>query len=148
MPLIAFTADQSMDRIAPQMVVIIEIFIAKGQTINALAEQLLDTVLYMERVAVVDEQPAKSPNKPLRCSNSRKTSLPHHWRGIHPRNRPPLFAMLTLEITNSARYTLSSKRRLVCKLNLLHIRNLQQINAALRLEIFGLARFHVEVSTI
>jgi hypothetical protein len=43
---ITLTADQSMDWIAPQMVVVIEIFIAKYQTINALAEQLLDTVLY------------------------------------------------------------------------------------------------------
>jgi hypothetical protein len=44
-----------MHRIAPQMVVVIEIFIAKYQTINPLTHQLLDTVLYIERVAVVDE---------------------------------------------------------------------------------------------
>jgi hypothetical protein len=31
---IAFTADQSMDWIAPQMVVIIEVFTAKDQIIN------------------------------------------------------------------------------------------------------------------
>jgi hypothetical protein len=42
---IALTADQSMDRITPQMVVIIEIFVAKYQTINPLAHQLLDVVV-------------------------------------------------------------------------------------------------------
>jgi uncharacterized protein with PQ loop repeat len=38
---IALTADQSMDRITPQMVVIIEIFVVKYQTINPLAHQIL-----------------------------------------------------------------------------------------------------------
>jgi len=58
---IAFTADQSMDRIAPQMVVIIKIFIAKYQTINPLAHQLLDTVLDIARIAVVDETTGEIP---------------------------------------------------------------------------------------
>src|SRR6516164_2263568 len=33
------------------------------------------------------------------------------WRGNHPRNLPPLFGFLSLEITSSVLYTLSSKRR-------------------------------------
>ena len=50
-----------MDRITPQMVGTIEIFVAKYQTINPLAHQLLDTVLDIARVAVVDETPGEIP---------------------------------------------------------------------------------------
>ena len=43
------------------MVVIIKIFIAKYQTINPLAHQLLDTVLDIARIAVVDETTGEIP---------------------------------------------------------------------------------------
>ena len=58
-----------------------------------------------------DEQLMRFPND-LPIALERNNFPAHHWRGIHPRNRPLLFEILTLEITNSARYTLSSKRRL------------------------------------
>jgi hypothetical protein len=69
---IALTADQSTDRIAPQLVVIIEVFIAKYQSINPLTHQLLDTVFYIERRATT------SPRRPcfrIRFALSRKEKL-------------------------------------------------------------------------
>jgi hypothetical protein len=47
-----------MDRVAPQMVMIIEVFIAQHQAIDALTKELLKAMFYIARVGVVDETAA------------------------------------------------------------------------------------------
>jgi len=44
-----------MDRIKPQMVMIIEIFVAQDQAMNPLTDKLLNAVFDITRVTVVDE---------------------------------------------------------------------------------------------
>ena len=55
---IAFAADQSMDWIASQVVVIIEVFIAQHQSIDSLTKELLNAMFNIARVPVVDETAA------------------------------------------------------------------------------------------
>jgi hypothetical protein len=55
---IPFATDQSIDWIAPQMVMIIEVFIGQHQTIDALTKQLLNAMFNIALVPVVDETAA------------------------------------------------------------------------------------------
>src|ERR1700757_3559577 len=52
---IALAGDQAMDGIKPQMVMIIEIFVAQDQAMNPLTDKLLNAVFDITRVTVVDE---------------------------------------------------------------------------------------------
>ena len=56
---IAFAADQCMQRIASQMVMIIEIFVAQQQSVNPLTDQLYHPVFDIALVTVVDETVGK-----------------------------------------------------------------------------------------
>ena len=47
-----------MDRIAPQMVVIIEVFIAQHKTIDALTKELLNAMFNVALIPIVDETAA------------------------------------------------------------------------------------------
>jgi hypothetical protein len=52
-----------MDRIASQMVMIIEIFVAQDQAVDPLAHQLLDAMFNVTLVTVVDETAGKIPQQ-------------------------------------------------------------------------------------
>jgi len=56
---IAFAAERGLQRIASQLVMIIEVFIAQDQALNTLSEQFLQAVFNITRVAVVDETVAQ-----------------------------------------------------------------------------------------
>ena len=58
------------------MVMIIEIFVAQYQSVNPLSDQLDHAVLDIALVPVVDKQLAKSFNKPLCRSSSRRIKPP------------------------------------------------------------------------
>ena len=55
---IPFTTDQSMDRVAPQMVMIIKVLVAQYQAIDPLTQQLLNAMFNIALVPVVDETAA------------------------------------------------------------------------------------------
>src|SRR5580704_21924 len=57
---IPLAGDQPMDGIKPQMVMIIEIFVAQDQPMNPLTDKLLNAVFDITRVTVVDETVRKS----------------------------------------------------------------------------------------
>ena len=44
-----------MDRVASQMVMIIEVFLAQHQTIDSLTQELLNAILNIALIPVVDE---------------------------------------------------------------------------------------------
>src|SRR5271166_3712250 len=113
---IALAGDQAMDGIKPQMVMIIEIFVAKHQAMNPLADKFLNAVFDITLVTVIDEASRKNPVT-TRCGAPVRAILthPHRWRGNHLRNLPLLFGYLSLEITRIVLYSLSSKRRPFCK---------------------------------
>jgi acetolactate synthase regulatory subunit len=52
---IAFAADQGLERIASQVVMIIEIFVAQYQSVNPLSDQLHHPVFDIALVSIVDE---------------------------------------------------------------------------------------------
>ena len=56
---IALAGDQPMDRIRPQMVMIIEILVAQYQAMNALTDKFLNAVFDITLVSVVDETVGK-----------------------------------------------------------------------------------------
>ena len=58
---IALAGDQAMDGIKPQMVMIIEIFVAKHQAMNPLADKFLNAVFDITLVTVIDEAAGKIP---------------------------------------------------------------------------------------
>jgi hypothetical protein len=58
---IALAGDQSMDRITPQTVMIVEVFVAQHQAMNALTDQLLNAVFNKALVTVVDKTAGKIP---------------------------------------------------------------------------------------
>jgi hypothetical protein len=60
---IAFAAQHGLQRIASQVVVIVESFVAQDQAVNALADQLLHAVLNITRVAVVHEPVGHLPQQ-------------------------------------------------------------------------------------
>ena len=104
-----------MDWIPPQVVVIIEIFVAEHQSVNALTNKLLNTMFDIALVTVVDETVGKiSHQTAVAFKFAQVSTLRRHWRVSHPRNLPPLFGYLTLEITIFVHYSLSSKRRPFC----------------------------------
>ena len=44
-----------MERVAAQLIMIIEILVAKDQSVNSLADQALDTVFHVALVAQIDK---------------------------------------------------------------------------------------------
>jgi hypothetical protein len=56
---IALAANQSMDRITPQVVMIVEIFLSESQPMNALTDQFLHAMFDVALVTVVNETAGK-----------------------------------------------------------------------------------------
>ena len=52
---LAFTGEEAEEGIVAPLVVIVEIFVAEGEAVDALSEQLLDGVLDVARIAVIVE---------------------------------------------------------------------------------------------
>src|SRR5271165_925717 len=112
---IALAGDQAMDGIKPQMVMIIEIFVAKHQAMNPLADKFLRCVRH--NAGHGNRRSSRKNPVTTRCGAPVRAILthPHRWRGNHLRNLPLLFGYLSLEITRIVLYSLSSKRRPFCK---------------------------------
>jgi hypothetical protein len=58
---IALAGDQAMDGIKPQMVMIIEIFVAQHQAMNPLTDKLHNAMFDITLVTVIDEAAGKIP---------------------------------------------------------------------------------------
>ena len=61
---IVLAGDQTMDRIQPQLVMTIEIFVAQDQAMNPLTEKFLNAVFDLALVTVVHETLAKISQQP------------------------------------------------------------------------------------
>ena len=65
-----------MDRITPQIVVIVEILVSQHQSMYALTNKLLNTVFDIALGTVVNETAGKSRTRPLWRSSSRSINPP------------------------------------------------------------------------
>ena len=60
---IALAANEGLQRIAPQVVMVINVFVAQGQPVNALGQQRFQGVFDIARVAVVDKTVGQGPEQ-------------------------------------------------------------------------------------